>query len=378
MNVKSEIITRLEDLLPLESEWERLRLENQASIFTSPLWTTIWLKHFHDQVSTKALVLREGREMVGLAPLVTYSSTFKGYPITYLCMVGNFGETTEYHELQFLHGQDLKTAAEGFIAGMKRIRWNLLQLRDLRWNAISQEIYARAAASWQCEAIVSKDCPYVTLDPSRPILEGFEVRSGRKVKRLVDSLEKEGRIELAAIRGGEEVARSMETYIEQHKERWASKGGSIFHDPRQSGFLKEIASRGAEKGMVVVYEVRIDGEVASQQLCIKDGATLRMWKIGMNDKFRAFTPGYLSVYFGMTEAQRQGFKEYDLGPGPEEYKYKVGGVQRFTHNIQGKRGMASLLSKASRFTGMRKPTTIAPKEDSLDAQEGKEAPEYRK
>jgi CelD/BcsL family acetyltransferase involved in cellulose biosynthesis len=356
MNVRPEIITRTVDLLPLEEEWERLRIANQASIFTSPIWTTVWLKHFDDQISLNALALWQGEEMVGFAPLITNRSSFKGYPMTYLCLVGNFGETTEYHDLQFLHGKEMKSAVQGFIEGMKRLRWNMLQLRDLRWNGISQELLAQASSIWQCEAVVSKDCPYVPLDPDKPVLEGFEVRSARKVKRLIDTLEKEARIEFVVINGGDDVARSIDTYIEQHKQRWANKGGSIFHDPRQSGFLREISIRGAESGTIVVYEVHIDGEVASQQLCIRDGGSLRMWKIGMNDKYSAFMPGFLTVYHGLTEAQKAGFKEYDLGPGPEQYKYKVGGVQRFTYNIHGKRGMANVLSKASHLPGLRKLT----------------------
>jgi len=354
MSDRTETLTRIEDLLQLEEGWERLRLEDRASIFTSPLWTTVWLKHFQDQVSLKAIVLWRGGELAGLAPLVTYRSSFKGYPITYLCLVGNFGETSEYHELQCLHGKDVKAAAQGLVAGIKALRWNMLQLRDLRWNAISQEVFAQASAIWPCEAMASKACPFVPLDAHRPILDGFEVRSGRKVKRLIESLEREDRIELRTVSQAEDVARSIDTYVEQHKGRWANKGGSIFHDPRQSGFLKEIAAKGAERGSVVVYEVRIDGEVASQQVCIRDGGSLRMWKIGMNDKFRAYMPGYLSVYHGMSEAQKDGFLEYDLGPGPEQYKTKVGGVPRFTYNVQGKRGMADLLSKASHLPGLRK------------------------
>jgi CelD/BcsL family acetyltransferase involved in cellulose biosynthesis len=353
MTVKSETIARTEDLAPLEDDWERLRIQNRASIFTSPLWTLTWLKHFSDQVSTRALVLREGEKMVGIAPLIAYRSTFIHYPVTYLCLAGNFGETTEYHDLQFLHRGDAKKAASDFISGMKRIHWNLLQLRDLRWNAISQQIFAQAPAGWQCQDLVSKACPYVPLAPDRPVLDGFEAREGRKVGRVLAALEKDGRIELAVVRDGEGVARSIDTYIEQHKERWANKGGSIFHDPRQSDFLRDISAKAADKGLLSAYEVRIDGEVAAQQLCIRDGGSLRMWKIGMNDKYKTLIPGYLSVYLVMTEAQREGFREYDLGPGPEEYKHKVGGLDHYTHNIQGRRGSMMLLSKASRLPGVR-------------------------
>jgi len=356
MTTKSEVLTKLGELLPLQREWEELRIKSRATVFTSPWWTCIWLKHFQGQAPPKVLVLWEGGEMTGLAPLVTYRSSFKGYPITYLCMAGNFGETSEYYDLEFLHGQGTKTAAKALVSGIKGIRWNLLQLRNLRWNSMAQAFFAQASQAWRCEDQLYHASPYVPLEPARPVLDGFEGRSGRKVKQLVESLEREERLELRTVESMDEMAGSIDTYIEQHKERWASKGGSIFHEKSQSGFLKDVALRGAEEGAVVVYEVRIDGEVASQQICVRDGGSLRMWKIGMNDRFKAYIPGYLSVYFGMLEAQRGGFTEYDLGPGEDAYKYKVGGVDRHTHNIQGKRGMVDLVSKASHLPGMRKLT----------------------
>ncbi len=356
MTTKSEVVTKLGDLLPLQREWEELRIKSRATVLTSPWWTCIWLKHFQSQAPSKVLIQWEGEEMVGLAPLVAYRSSFKGYPITYLCMAGNFGETSEYYDLEFLHSQGTEAAAEALVSGIKGIRWNLMQLRNLRWNPMAQAFFAQASQAWQCEDQLYHAGPYVTLEPSRPVLDGFEGRAGKKVKQLVESLERERRLELRTIESSDEVAGSIDTYIEQHKERWASKGGSIFHEKSQSGFLKEVAARGVEEGAVVVYEVRIDGEVASQQICVRDGCSLRMWKIGMNDRFKAYIPGYLSVYFGMLEAQKDGFTEYDLGPGEDAYKYKVGGVDRHTHNIQGKRGMVDLVSKASRLPGMRKLT----------------------
>ena len=356
MTAKSEVVAKLGELLPLRREWEELRIKSRATVFTSPWWTCIWLKHFQGQAPPKVLVLWEGGEMTGLAPLVTYRSSFKGYPITYLCMAGNFGETSEYYDLEFLHGQGTKTAAKALVSGIKGIRWNLLQLRNLRWNSMAQAFFVQASQAWRCEDQLYHASPYVPLEPARPVLDGFEGRSGRKVKQLVESLEREERLELRTVESMDEMAGSIDTYIEQHKERWASKGGSIFHEKSQSGFLKDVALRGAEEGAVVVYEVRIDGEVASQQICVRDGGSLRMWKIGMNDRFKAYIPGYLSVYFGMLEAQRGGFTEYDLGPGEDAYKYKVGGVDRHTHNIQGKRGMVDLVSKASHLPGMRKLT----------------------
>jgi hypothetical protein len=354
VSAEAEVITRLEDLAPLQEDWEEMRLENGASIFTSYLWTTTWLRHFGGSVGLRALVLREGGEVAGIAPFATFRSRFLGLPVTYLCMVGTVGETTEYHDLQPLYKGEAKRAARDFVKGMRSIRWNMLQLRDLRWCALMENLFSQAGAEWPCEKMASKPCPFAVLDPQKEVLEQFEGRSSRKVRRIVNELQRDGRISFVKVWRKEEVERSVDVYIEQHKARWASKGGSIFNDPRQTGFLKEIASRSAERDEVIIYEIHIDGKVASQQLCIRDGRVIRMYKIGMNDEFRSYAPGYLSVYYAMSDARYDGFREFDLGPGQEEYKYKAGGKDRFMYNIQGKRGSMKLLSTASRLPGARR------------------------
>jgi len=377
MNKKVEVITRLEDLAPLQEGWEMLRRESGTSIFTSHLWTHIWLKHFGDVFDQRVLAFWKGEELVGLAPFALQRSRLMGYPATYLGMIGNMGETSEYHDLGFPFRGAIKEAAEELVGGMRRLRWNLLQLRELRWNGMAQALFHEACAEWQCESMVSKPCPYVSLDPSRDVLEQFEARSGRRVRRIIDSLEKEGRIDFQAVRRKDMVAQSVDIYIQQHKERWAKKGGSIFHEPRQAEFLKEVTAKGAEMEELVIYEVHIDGKVASQQLCIMDGEVIRMYKIGMDDQFRSYAPGYLSVQYAMAEAQNDGFKEFDLGPGPDEYKYKVGGRDRFTYNIQGKRGSMIMMAKAAKLPlirGMAGKVTGAPKEGAPreSEQKGKE------
>lgn len=353
MAVKAETITQLEGLEPLRQEWDELQGESGTSVFTSHLWTSVWLKHFHDLAAPRVLAFRERGELVGMAPLAVHRARLMGYPVTYLCLVGNVGETTEYHDLGLPFRGAPQEAAAALLRGMRGLRWNMLQLRDLRWDGLAQALFERAGREWPCEALRSKPCPFVTIDPDMEILAQFEVRSSRKVRRIIDSLEGEGRICFRTGREPETVSNAVDVYVEQHRRRWASKGGSIFREERQEAFLRDIACKCAERGEMLVYEVLIDGRVAAQQFCILDGRVVRLYKIGMDDDFRPYAPGYLSVYYAMKGTQEEGYIEYDLGPGPEDYKYKVGGVDRWTYNIQGKRGSMVLLSKASRLPGVR-------------------------
>lgn len=351
--MRVEVLRRIEEIESLEKDWSRLHQASHGAVFSSFHWSHIWLKHFGDVAPPRVITLSEGDEMVGIAPCVSYRGSLRGYPLHYLCLAGNVGETTEFHDLAFLRADESPRMLDAFALGLRKASWNLLELRDLRWDGFASALYGRLSRDWPCQDIVSKPVPRAPLDPDKDPIEQYEVRTGRKVRRIIDQLDKERRIGYRIARTEEQVAASVDIYLEQHRRRWASKGGSIYNDPVQASFLKEITTDCARRGETAVYEILIDGKVASQQLCIHEGKVLHMYKIGMDDQFRAFAPGFLSVYFAMNEARLAGFTEFDLGPGPEEYKYKVGGRDRFTHNIQGKRGNIVLLSKASRLPVLR-------------------------
>ncbi|MEM0449190.1 MAG: GNAT family N-acetyltransferase [Methanomassiliicoccales archaeon] len=353
MGLRLEVITAIDDLKGLGQDWDVLQRASGTSVFTSHLWTLTWFEHFWGLASPRVLAFYQKDELKGVAPLALYRTKLSRFTLSYLCLAGNVGETTEYHDLGFPFSLDTGEAAEALLRGMRRLRWDMLQLRDLRCDALTKALFQRMGKDWAAEMNDSKPCPYVTLNKGKEILENFEPRSAKKVQRILDSLENEGRICFRTRRSPDSLAQAVDVYVEQHKRRWAAKGGSIFNDPRQASFLKDISTRSAEKGEMLVYEVLIDGNVAAQQFCILERDVVRLFKIGMNDDYRPYAPGYLSVYYAMKETQEEGYAEYDLGPGPEEYKYKVGGVDRWTCNIHGKRGVALLGSNLAKLPGLR-------------------------
>lgn len=352
--MKVKVLRDIEEIQRLEPDWQRLQTASHGAVFSSHLWSMVWLRRFGDVASPLIATIWQGDELKGIAPFVSYRGSFRGYPLRYLCMVGNVGETTEFHDLGLLYDEDGPEMIEAFVESVRSVPWNMLQLRDLRWDRFATSFYEALRRRWPCEEMVSKPCPRATLDPARDPIEQFEARTARKVRRILNQLDDEGRLGHRISRTIDQVSSAMDTYIEHHKLRWASKGGSIYADPVQAAFLKDISVACARRKDAVIYEVMIDGKVASQQLCIREGQVMHMYKIGMDDQFRAYAPGYLSLYFAMNEARKEGYSEFDLGPGPEDYKYKVGGKDRFTHNIQGKRGSVALLSKASRMPGIRR------------------------
>ena len=109
----------------------------------------------------------------------------------------------------------------------------------------------------------------------------------------------------------------------------------------------------AEEGRGMVYEVWIDGTLASQMLCLDDGDLMRAYRVGMNNRFAEFSPGNLVAIYAMREAQEAGFVQFDFGAGPEEFKYRLGAKDVPLIRIQAKRGTVKAMAKISSLPGLK-------------------------
>ena len=178
-------------------------------------------------------------------------------------------------------------------------------------------------------------------------------RTRRTIRHVTSSLSNENRIVYRIEESPDGVEEALRTYVELHRDRWKKRGGSIFADESISSFLVDIARRFAETSCGRVYEVRIDGTVASQLLCIDDWECMRAYRIGMNDSMKEFAPGNLVAYFAMQDARKRGFGHLDFGKGAEEFKYRMGAKDTYLVGVEAKKGSLKIMSKIASLPGVK-------------------------
>ncbi|MDD1743998.1 MAG: GNAT family N-acetyltransferase, partial [Methanomassiliicoccales archaeon] len=298
--------------------WERLEELSAGSIFSSYVCTTEWIKCFGDLVEPSVLVKESGDEIEYIAPLAIRKGRMRGLPVRVLGMIGTILDTSEYYDLTFLRRKGYVDNLNALIDGMSRIKWDVLQFRDVEDDDLLQPLIEEINGRWPGEKELARPSPLVTLSPHADPISNFEPRTGRRIQRIIADLRKESRFETRVAKTPEMVETAMKKYLELHIARWESKGGSIFKDARQKDFLINLPVELAKKGKAWVLEVLIDGEIASQQLCLLDKKSTRMYRVAMNDAFRSYAPGYLTSYFAMLEAMKSGSNIFDMGPGAEE------------------------------------------------------------
>jgi len=356
------IISSLEELKELKDPWEQLEEQCGCGIFSSYLCVSEWVRCFGDLVEPSVLVIGSKDDIEYIAPLAVRKGKMHGLPVRVLGMIGTILDSSEYYNLTFLKKKGKVGDLDALVDGMASIKWDVLQLLDMENDELLPPLVEKLKSRWSCEMKPSRPSPIVTLDMHNDPIENFEPRTNKRIRRIIDELKKDSRFETRLVKTPDMVERALNRYAELHIARWESKGGSIFKDARQRDFLITMPVEMAKMKKAWVMEILIDGETASQQLCLVDKDCIRMYRMVMNDAFKSFAPGYLAAYFAMLEAKSNGSNTFDMGPGQDEYKYKVGGIDHPNYAIEGKRGKVMMASRLLHL--VKKPSNEeAPKTD---------------
>lgn len=349
--MKCRCITSVEELDDLRDDWEQLRLRSGSSIYTSCTFTRIWLSSYLSHLEPRVLVAMEGRELVGVLPLALHRHEAMRMAIRTVKLAGNNLVEVGMGSLGPVLEAGRRDAMDSLVGGLKRIDWDILQVRDMSPGPQTDMLIDRIREGWEWQDYPSTPNIMVHFPKTGDIAGQFNKNMRENIAYWMRRLEREGRMGLRWARGEEEVERAVGTYIEQHIARWATKGGSYFRRPENARYLMELAKRTVTKeGTGHLLELLIDEQVAGQYLGFYDGEVVRGYRVGMDDRLGSCSPGILVTYHVMLRAREDGKRLLDMGRGDEAYKYRFGGEEQRLGAVQAQQGKLQVLSQAYRLT----------------------------
>jgi CelD/BcsL family acetyltransferase involved in cellulose biosynthesis len=298
-----------------------------------------WLRHFSDLYDANFLVVRDSGQLAALAPFVTSRRRSMGLPVKTLWMAGWAGGTLEMYETGIIRSRDDAEMINAIVDGMDGMDWNQVRLNGLGDCPFHANLLESISELWTAEISEMTPCPYLDLEGKEDVIETFSTRNRRTTRKLMRELTEQGRLQFRRIGDPQGAEEAMRVYADHHIKRWESKGGSIFQDDRQRSYLLDSARMAAERGEGCVHEARIDDRVAAQALCLFDRDLVRVVRLGTNDDFLEYSPGFLLFAHMLKQFKEQNYLKVDLGAGAEEFKYRLGCVDRFVLAMSAQRGV---------------------------------------
>jgi CelD/BcsL family acetyltransferase involved in cellulose biosynthesis len=297
---------------PLASE-QPLRM---GCPFVLPFWLRAWWSAFGDDRELCLMGVRQGGDLIGIAPLRLEGpeASFIGSPdlCDYQDFVAAPGRGPEFFRV--------------LIEELRRQGVRILELAPVRPDSTVMRGLLPMARRMACEVLYKRE--NVSYEMALPadweaylgLLKGTERHEiRRKLKRLGEA----GRIEFRTVVGPDEVRESVETFLRLFAANRPDK--AAFLTGRRARFFRSVAEEMAEAGLLRLSFLELDANPAAAVMCFSDDSTVYLYNNGYDNRFRSLSVGHLSKVLSIREAIRQGKKEFDFLKGPEAYKRRLGG-----------------------------------------------------
>ncbi|HEX8714695.1 MAG TPA: GNAT family N-acetyltransferase, partial [Solirubrobacteraceae bacterium] len=206
--------------------------------------------------------------------------------------------------------------------------WDTWRVQRLRSDSALARALLGGGAQLRAAAHDLRLQPYLELPGD---VESFEARFGSKQRntqrRKWRKLTELGAVARVVEEPGE-VSSTLAQLLELRRSRAVAMHQRYQHmDATYERFLldavRELLPDGAR-----LWRLDLDGELLASRLNLAQGPREHSYLLGLSDGHQNLSPGNSLELQAIAAAIRQGRTELELGPGRDEYKYRLGGIDR--------------------------------------------------
>jgi CelD/BcsL family acetyltransferase involved in cellulose biosynthesis len=323
--LSSEVITELSELDPLEPEWDELAVANRLPLMSPACVMAWWRQLSPPGAEPRIVAVRDGEQLVGLAPFYVYARSWGGGLGLRLPGIELAGRLAPLA----VTGRERAVAqALGSALAGCNPRLDLLTLEGMPlasdWAAALREAWPGCLRPASRRYQVSR-CPTVSLNAG-----SFERWLSAKSWNFRREMRRLRRQFVAA--GGTTRSSTLETlqsdvdvFVRLHASRWEGRGGSHFAGlgAGLAAVLNDIGQTLLNKeGRFRLRLLEVEAEPTSAQLFLAAGDRVLYVNGGWDERFAKLKPSMLGILDVIEEAFERGEEHVDLGLEEQHYKLR--------------------------------------------------------
>lgn len=301
----------------LDDYWRDSSLNlNWSSIFVLPVWLRAWWQTFGEEDELWLRGVRQGKELIGLAPLRVRNGT--------ACFVGS-ADVCDYLDFITASGReaDFFDCLLGDLArsGIKR-----LSLESLRPETAVLRYLVGIACDRGYQVSRQKEGASLEMDLP-PTWEAYLAALSRKqrheIKRKLRRLEKAGRVDYRCAATGALVSETVNTFLRLFPLSQEEKAS--FMTPRRESFFRLVSRVMTGVGRLRFGTLELDTLPVAIIMGFDYGDSAFLYNSAYDPKYDSLSVGLLSKVLGIKTSIEQGKQKWDFLRGGETYKYRLGG-----------------------------------------------------
>lgn len=307
-----------EDLAALTPEWAALwdRIPG-ATPFLRPEWHTVWLRHFGKDASPVFLSVRREDELIGVAAFDMDREEARE--------LGDHN-VRDYAGPLVFPGFETEVA-EGILEWLREdltpgtTFWGIPS-DGATLPALSE---AAGAGGWSFEQISESVCPGAVLPGDfEAFVAGLPKHDRHELRRKIRNFEAAGTVSFVSV--ADPPVEAMDTLFRLMR---VSRGDKDeFLTPSMEAFFLDLVATFGPLGMVRLSTLTLDGAPAAITLAFEDAEATYLYNSGYDPQFSQLAVGLVSKAYALRDATERGKRRFDFLRGDEDYKRRLGGVDR--------------------------------------------------
>ncbi len=334
-----QVVQTLWQFESLAEEWNHLLEESASHVpflrheYLSSWWQTLGGGEWQDGDLFIVVARDEADGLRGIAPLF-FTHNREGEAA--LLLLGSI-EISDY--LDFIVRQaDLSRFCEGLLAFLKGVNtppWQVLDLYNLVDS--SPTLPALEAAvnqiGWHYHEECLQHSPYIPLPGDwETYLAGINKKQRHEIRRKLRRLEESGvPFRWYIVQDERDLDREIDDFL-----------ALMALDTEKKAFLTEVMKSQMRSAIRAAFcscwiqlaFLEIEGEKAAGYLNFDYGNRIWVYNSGINNRFSAYSPGWVLLSYLIKWANENGRVAFDFMRGNEDYKYRFGAIDRFVMRVR--------------------------------------------
>ena len=286
------------------------------SVFVLPDWLRVWWQSFSSGAELYLCAVRQGEEIIGIAPLQIRDKTAS--------IVGSV-DVCDYLDFVVVPGR----GREFFTVLLDDLRQKgirNLDLKPLRPDSTVLTELAAVARDREYEVLSSPE--EVSLELALPSTweEYLAMLTGKQrheVRRKLRRLQKAGNINYHFVEDSAAVHGVMDTFLKLFSQSRGEK--AAFMTAPMESFFRSLADTMAEARLLRFSILELEALPVAMNMCFDYNDSVYLYNSGYNPGYNSLSVGLLSKVLLIKDSIHRGRKRFDFLRGREAYKYHLGG-----------------------------------------------------
>ncbi len=289
---------------------------NWEPLFISPAWLNVWWSVFGSGRELYLTSVREGDNVIGIAPLMIEYKTAS--------IIGS-ADVCDYLDFIVVQGryQDFFNAV---IDDLKQKGIKQLNLESLRPDSRVLTGLADVAINRRCEVVMTPS--EVSLEMKLPnswdeYLMILNSKQRHEVRRKLRRLEEAGEFKYRSVSDTASVINLLDTFLKMFTESRDEKAD--FLSEKRELFFRSMIESMANAGILKLGILEIETIPAAMILYFDYNDNIYLYNSGFDKEYISLSVGLLSKILCIKDSIESGKKVFDFLKGNEVYKSRLGG-----------------------------------------------------